>query len=102
MGNEVSSSDGRYDALDAAVDRDDLAEVRRLVEVEGLNPGGDPEGGAWANPLLRCTDKRIARFLHSKGCPNYSVEVSVQCDDLDRVKELASTSETVLDAGKAC
>jgi len=54
MGNEVSGGgDGRYDALDDAlddaVDRGDLDAVRRLVEVEGPSPSGDPDGGAWAN-----------------------------------------------------
>ena len=78
MGNAASGGSSPYDALDSAVDNGDLAEVRRLIEIEGLAPGGDPEGGGWSNPMLRCTDLPVARYLHSRGCPGYDVEVAVQ------------------------
>ena len=102
MGNEVSGSyggdiDPRYEELNGAIKRGDLAEVTRLVEEDGLSPDGSPGCSSRDHPLLgACMNAgdadgsalRIARYLHSKGASGYDVSTAVYIGDVDRVKEL--------------
>lgn len=104
MGNELSGANRddegsrKYDELSAAVDRGDLDAVRRLVEVDGLDPNGDPDSGGWDHPLLRCADRRVARYLHSRGARGYGPDAAARANDLDRIQELAGD----IDAARAC
>ena len=97
------ADDRKYDELSVAVDSGDLNAVRRLVEGHGLDPNGDPHGSGWGDPLLRCTDRRVARYLHLKGSRGYGygLAAAVQSSDLERIQELVASGEVDFDAAKA-
>jgi len=118
MGNEVSGPyggdiDPRYEELNGAIKRGDLAEVRRSVEEDGLSPDGPPGCSSWDHPLQgACMNAdhadgsalRIARYLHSKGASGYDVATAVYMGDVDRVEELVAATEesdTIISVGSS-
>lgn len=71
----------------------DFDEVKRLVEVEGVDPTESEPKFLWFDCQCAGPPARdIARYLHAKGVANYDAATAVEVDDLERVKEVIAES----------